>query len=167
MHSKRKRRPCVVAPHYDDEVIGCFEVLLASEDSVVVYTNERPPVHCRARIVEPSSPPLWPKISEFTFSPTLPKAFIRESELFTFYFPDPVYEVHPEHRFQGAFGEKLLRQGFDVVFYTTNMLAPYIHRVKDSTLKLRVLNNYYPNKSSLWEYDYKYFLFEGRIKWLM
>ncbi len=63
-------------------------------------------------------------------------------------------------------GEQLARNGFDVTFYNTLMNAPYIHECKNSDGKLALLNTVYPDQKSLWEYDHKYFLFEGYTKWI-
>ena len=37
------------------------------------------------------------------------------------YFPDFHFETHPDHRKWGAVGEDLLRQGFNIVFYSINI----------------------------------------------
>jgi hypothetical protein len=60
-----------------------------------------------------------------------------------------------------------LRAGADVIFYNTIMNAPYIHEIKDPEDKKNCLNIIYPSQKSLWETDYKYFLYEGRVKWLV
>ena len=84
----------------------------------------------------------------------------------TFYFPDPIFETHPCHRAHGAVGESFARGGFDVVFYTTNMTAPYVHEVKNPTLKDAKLSKCYPSQKDLWKYEKKYILFEGYCKWI-
>lgn len=149
----------IIAPHADDEIIGCHEVLhLRSEDRhiTVMLSN--------------------PKEFEEAYASSLFFGFDRE--LFSInslwmsdevlYFPDPVYEIHPEHRRLGAIGVELLRKGGkNVVFYSTNMLTPYIHETVEPSIKRKDLDNLYPNKSDLWKYDHKYFLFEGYNKWIM
>ena len=80
--------------------------------------------------------------------------------------PDPVYELHPLHRQWGMVGETMARVGFDVIFYSTNMNAPYIHELAVADDKKELLNKVYPDQKSLWEYDHKYFLFEGYNKWI-
>ena len=85
----------------------------------------------------------------------------------TYYFPDPVYEIHPDHREIGLVGEQLFRNGYeDIIFYSVNMNAPYIHKIKDFREKEKMLNEVYPSQADLWRSDKKYFLFEGRIKWM-
>ena len=64
------------------------------------------------------------------FQKNIPSMFLNPKNLF--YFPDPHFEFHPDHRKWGAYGEDLLRQGFkNVIFYNINMQAPYMHEVKD------------------------------------
>jgi hypothetical protein len=64
--------------------------------------------------------------------------------------------------------EKLLRDnGLEVIFYSTNMLAPYIHEVKEPDKKEEILTKVYPSQRSLWEFEKKYVIFEGRVKWLI
>jgi len=104
------------------------------------------------------------KIKAQLFLMTVPPSLMLETT--KFYFPDPSYELHPNHRLTGFMGEQLARNGYDVTFYNTNMNAPYIHECKNSDGKLALLNTVYPDQKSLWEYDHKYFLFEGYSKWV-
>jgi len=67
----------------------------------------------------------------------------------------------------GMIGESMLRSGINIIFYNTNMNAPYIHELKDSKEKEELLNKVYPSQKSLWEYEKKYVLYEGRNKWIM
>jgi len=146
----------IVAPHADDEIIGCYEILEKYKGRCHVF---------------------FP--TQIGFSQSLYASQMLGYEAhrmeewkdwehiaYKFYFPDHIYELHPEHRKWGAFGEELARNGFDVSFYVTNMLAPYIREVKDFKAKRNALNECYSMKQSLWEHDFKYFLFEGQCKWI-
>jgi len=157
----------IVAPHGDDEIIGCFEVMKkACEEG------------CSIHILYPNSKKEGPGFIEgpvpFNAHRVLDhtcKWYIDIDEITTmshtqYFFPDPIYETHPEHRKYGYIGEKLLRKGIDVVFYSVNMSAPYIREIKNPDEKLNMLNTYYPEKADLWKYDFKYFLFEGQCKWI-
>ena len=150
------RNYVIIAPHADDEVIGCYGFLaLGLVETVMFSTN--------AGMEEAIA-----SSEHFCFN-------IKSTEDLTsdihngkiFLFPDPIYETHPKHRSLGSIGEELLRAGQDVIFYTTNMLAPYIHEVSNTLAKRHCLNALYPKKNTLWEYEHKYFLFEGHCKWLM
>jgi hypothetical protein len=152
----------IIAPHYDDEIIGCYEVLVNEMfKPIIVYMQDdeerkKESLELKKHI---------DRIQVQLFQKSIPPfALNKENILF---FPDPVYEVHPDHRKWGAQGEELLRQGLNVIFYSVNMQAPYIHDVKDFKKKRHMLEKIYPSQKNLWKFENKYFLFEGRCKWIM
>ncbi len=151
----------IVAPHPDDEIIGNYEILYREKNIIIVYS---PNINQERR-----NNTL--KLKEYfdiklqTFNLNIPQPLFKKEN--KFYFPDPVYENHPEHRRMGYIGEQMFREGFDVTFYVTQMTAPYIHEVKEFESKERILNLVYPDQKSLWEYEKKYVLFEGRCKWIL
>ncbi len=154
-----KKKFVIVAPHADDEIIGCWELIRDKLVHSVLFSNQVTKVEIqRART--------W--LSEHdciaAYYSSLPAFSVDKIYLF----PDPMYETHPMHRKFGAIGERLLREkNADVWFYSINMNAPYIREVVGPAFKLKALNLVYPHKSSLWKYDHKYFLFEGYTKWIM
>lgn len=157
----------IIAPHPDDEIIGCFEVLLKTRNQSVVinYTSET----TEERKNETKKlRKYYPNIHQYFGMDSLESSIRLDScKSNLYYFPDPIYEIHFEHRRMGALGETLLRDGYNVIFYSTSMNAPYLHEVIDSTQKEILLNNVYPSQKSLWEYEKKYILFEGRNQWIM
>ena len=153
----------IVAPHPDDECIGCFEILTDSKNYskiIIVYTN-----FDESRMKESLNLKTYTRVKHQFFNRSIPPNLLDKEN--TFYFPDPIYETHPAHRLQGSIGEQLLRSGFDVIFYSVNMQAPYCHEVSDPSKKETLLNNVYPSQIDLWKYDKKYILFEGRCKWII
>lgn len=150
----------IIAPHPDDEIIGCYEVLIKTKNPIIIYSGDinadrretvlklKEEVNCKLQL----------------FQMTIPQTFLSKENIY--YVPDPIYENHPKHREWGFLGENLARNGFDVIFYNTLMNAPYIHECKDSEKKEELLNKVYPDQKSLWEYEKKYVLFEGYNKWL-
>jgi len=151
----------IIAPHGDDEIIGCYELLVPG---TIIFYDSRYTDEIRLREIE------WLKqfrnIKQI-IEPELPMDLYDNGiDKYTLCFPDPIFETHPLHRELGHFGEKLARRGLDVIFYTTNMNAPYIHECKNSVNKKQLLDSVYSSQSDLWKYEHKYFLFEGRCKWI-
>ena len=143
----------IIAPHADDEIIGCWELLTLGLVESVLFISEQ------------AMEEAIPSSEYFGFNIGMADGTFNYGK--TFLFPDPTYELHPEHRRLGMLGEEVLRAEGKVVFYSTNMSAPYIHEVTAPLNKLSALNNLYPKKASLWAYDHKYYLFEGYTKWIM
>lgn len=151
----------IIAPHADDEIIGCFSVINDPDIRAhILFTEDID----KQRQDEVEKIRNFIDIKSYLFVSSIPQVFLNKDT--TLYFPDPVYEIHPAHRKQGAVGESLARQGLKVIFYSTNMNAPYIREVEDPNMKKEMLNSIYPSQMDLWKYDHKYFLFEGFCQWL-
>ena len=147
----------IIAPHADDEIIGNYEVLetghvtsVAVPDIKTAGEMEYCSLHYNFKIV---------MISE-----VLERAMFHKDILY--FFPDPFQEYHPDHKYWGMEGYKLAMRNKQVIFYNTNMNAPYIREVTKWKDKRQLMDALYPDKMSLWEYDHKYFLFEGHHKFL-
>jgi hypothetical protein len=152
----------IIAPHPDDEIIGCFEQLMNPSNSIMVIYSGDLDVKRRESILKLKEK--VPAVKIQLFQQDIP--MVLKTDLNSFFFPDPIYETHPKHREWGYIGERMARDGYNVTFYNTIMTAPYIHEVDKPEDKKYLLNQVYPDQVSLWEYDYKYFLFEGYCKWV-
>lgn len=154
----------IVAPHPDDEIIGCYKVLMEAKKCMIIYDGETLPDR-REEVTK-----LKDSFSTYGFGQLFLKSI--PSNLMTpeniFYFPDPIYETHPLHRQWGNLGESLARTKMNVIFYTINKLTPYISELNSLQIKEKeeLLNKVYPSQKSLWEYEKKYILFEGYCKWI-
>jgi hypothetical protein len=155
----------IIAPHFDDEIIGCFELIINPDFKCnIIYTH----IEYDQRLHESKNlKDVLPNIEKQSVNRFLqPCSFLLDKNA-TFYFPDPIYETHPDHREIGSIGEKLLRNGSNVIFYSINMKAPYIHKTKNPQDKEFLLDHIYPSQNDLWKYEKIFILFEGRCKWLI
>lgn len=163
----------IVAPHRDDEIIGCFGIIMSNFPKVVLFcdgekedSDDRLSKYLNLNVIKGIG----------GYAQTTPSSDV-VNMVFGLYekfddvvalFPDPYFETHPRHRALGVLGELMLRESnIPVWFYSTNMKAPYIHEVKFPESKKEALNAVYPDKADLWKYDHKYFLFEGYCQWLI
>jgi len=151
----------IISPHGDDEIIGCFEILNDLKNRIeIIYGHHD--LEAKRFCYEKNNIIRYYIYEDFH----IPDEILNPNNIY--YFPDPTSEIHPDHVTWGAYGERLLRlYKFNVVFYSINMMTRYIKEVKNPSKKLELLNKYYPSKESLWKYDHKYFLFEGRCKWMI
>lgn len=165
----------IVAPHPDDELIGCCEILVNAE-KVKIF-------------LPPGTSALRREESE-TMLKTLTKnqkASVQKAiwvadilqvrwghhgstiETMVFWFPDPNYEMHPDHKiFTPAVAEKITANcaGRKVLFglYSINMTAPYLHKLSEvmSSHKM-VLADSYVSQRGYFKVHNDSFFFEGRI----
>lgn len=142
----------VVAPHPDDEVIGCFTLLRTGSVVYVVYPSEYRGFEESIRRMS----------EEYGFearfgigSKSLPKVDV-------LLVPDPT-ESHPMHRYAYALTRRRLFRYDFVGYYTTEMDAPYTAVLPRwlAEAKRNVLDTHYAIKSDMWRYEHKYWLFEG------
>jgi len=152
----------IISPHFDDEIIGCFEVITNPLIKPIILYMQDDEERKKESLKLKNE---LDNIQIQLFQKNIPSTFINPNNVL--YFPDPIFEFHPDHRKWGAIGEDYLRQGLNVVFYSINMQAPYIHEIKESNQKENLLNKVYHNQKDLWKIDKKYVLFEGRCKWIM
>jgi hypothetical protein len=157
---KNKNETIIIAPHPDDEIIGCYEVLKSGVKPIILFSPTTTQRENEALKLKE-----YVGIRAVFFCQNIPSDLLDKSN--TFYFPNPVYETHPLHREKGMVGEILLRNGFDVIFYSTEMNYHAKYECKDPTGKRNLLNTIYPGQMDLWRYDYKYWLFSGYEKWVI
>ena len=150
----------IIAPHPDDDIIGCSQIFLNNSlsDIVVIYV-ETPPnldeLPYRTKLA----------LNNDLKHLTSDECWNLYNQALNIYVPDPFYDYHPWHRAIGGFGLYLSNCGYNVWFYTTRMNTPYVKEVPDPEKKKRTLDLLYPYKSDLWKYDARFYLFEGITKY--
>lgn len=150
------------APHADDEIIGCSQLLLRSRRE-----DQDLNIYCATDWAHPG---LVGLASRFHFAVRgSPGHFgaLRPVDWGVVLAPDPFEDPHPLHQELGHLALQWFRENRieRLIFYTTVMRAKYIFEVPDPQWKRELLEEFYPDKRSLWETQHKYFLFEGWCEW--
>lgn len=141
-------RTLIVAPHPDDEMIGCWTVLKTRKNVDVVY-----------------GPASYERVNELMNSAgELGYEFIRASyamecldrgEYIEVYVPSR-NDAHAEHK---AMNRKFYE--YATHFYSVDMVDAIPLPEEEAQEKLAALNKFYPSQRALWDRDHKYFLFES------
>ena len=153
----------IIAPHADDEIIGCYPILTNPDiKPIIIYTEEMDEERKEETLRLKDHIPIKVQL----YLQSIPPNLLKPEDKNKFYFPHPIYETHPAHRMQGIIGESLARVGYDVTFYSTEMNVPFKYACQRPNGKLELLNNVYPSQKSLWEYEHKYFLWNAFDKWV-
>lgn len=158
----------IIAPHVDDEVIGCYEPLRVGTISHVYYMSEVDKVREREA---------YASCSTFGCTAHTPEevgnvaSYLRQHTWFTLvlnkvskgtelvYLPS-AFDTHPMHKYVNAF----FRSSIDpwrLRFYSVDMNVPGIQMSKYKDIKQRDLYALFPSQMKLFEQDSKYFLFES------
>jgi LmbE family N-acetylglucosaminyl deacetylase len=146
----------IIAPHVDDELIGCWSLIKKDLIDKVIYVDVTPIRHRYARQVG----------RELGFSVEIIEfknlyTFLEKNPSHTYLVPDSS-DNHPLHKAVNAIARI---SGCKLGYYSVDMVASFVRELSEEDKKEKrvMLNKYYPDQSSLWEHDWKYFLFEGVV----
>lgn len=149
----------IIAGHPDDELIGCCGLIKRRMIDLVVYLDA--PMERLGRAFQVGE--------EFGFKANS----IGFKDLYAFLtrIPDRresicfVPDVADRHLLHKAINLTARMSGCRLGYYTTDMNTGYTKEllVNEQEEKRKILNKFYPDQRSLWENDWKYFLFEGVV----
>ena len=146
----------IIAPHPDDELIGCFTLFDKGLVEKVIYIQSGKERGREARLLGLG----FNVATEFVTLEEFTDKFKFDKE--KHYLVPCLQDNHFLHRVVNVISK--LRQ-YQIGYYTTQMNTEFTRPLVDNVAerKRKMLNKYYPDQRSLWEYDHKYFLFEGIV----
>lgn len=146
----------IIALHPDDEIIGCFSLIKKDLIDMVLYIDPSPSRFDRAKVAGES---LGFTVGLLEFRQLC--AYLEKNSSHTYFVPD-ISDNHLRHKAVNCIGRL---SGCKLGYYTTDMNTGYTRELSEEQKKekLFALNKYYPDQKSLWERDWKYFLFEGVV----
>jgi len=150
----------IIAPHPDDEIIGCWSLIKKGLISRVIYLDATSERFRAARSLGGA----FNFVAELSSYRCLDKILSRRSStntLITYFVPD-ITDNHVLHKAANCIARL---SGCKLGYYSVDMIAGFVKELseQDKKEKRAALNKYYPDQKSLWENDWKYFLFEGTV----
>lgn len=145
MPTEAKMKTLIIAPHVDDETIGCWSVLNDPNRSITVaWLYELTSVRKREALGIP-------------FVASVPETLLTDDFLKSF---DEVYvpsrrDGHQDHKEANARFRKWATH-----FYSVDMAKGRYLGDAQSKTKREALDKWFPSQASLWATDAKYYLFE-------
>jgi len=148
----------IIAPHPDDCLIGCYSLIKKGLIDWVVYLDATPE---RYELAKKAGYELGFSVDQLEFEGLYKYLELARAQRFTCLVPD-VTDHHPLHK---AVNSIARLSGCGLGYYSVSMEASFIRELseKDKEEKRAALNKFYPDQKSLWESDWKYFLFEGIV----
>lgn len=147
----------IIAPHADDELIGCYSKIMANEIIQVQYVAECDDVRREEATAFCLSVGIIPSFLNgqvLMLADTLHG--IEAGEL---YIPSP-NDNHNLHKFIYHLVFHL-KPAVPIIVYSVYMNDFFVRPISYSKAKKTDLDFYYPSQKSLWKHDGRYYLFEG------
>lgn len=161
----RSRKNIILAPHVDDEAIGCWQLLKNNAISHVIYYFEtdllRKAEALKAAEKYKFEPIFFNIRYDMSGRPITPTTITDDTTIFV----PSVTDLHPDHKAMNKFGREVaLAHNCNIIFYTIDMTSGWQQPLTASSrLEKRAdLLELYPSQAALFENE-KYWLFEGYI----
>lgn len=151
------KKNIVVAPHPVDELVGVFSLLKKYEIAHVFYVKDFLSDKQRRKELQDCA-------LVFKFAPWILSLNDIEKglERNVIYYIPHTKDYHPEHKkVRDLFERNKNIVKYELKYYTTEMNTSNIYSIHSWKEKEQHLYSIYPTQKSLWQYNAKYYLFEG------
>jgi len=146
----------IVAPHVDDETIGCFSVLEkvrttpSPAPTTVLYLNE---------LTEERKKEAANASAHFNFCPVFDARKLEAQRYQAVYIPNR-QDAHPDHKQANAQFRSIATHFYSVdMRFDLTVLGPEV-----SARKRQALDLLYPSQADLWRVEHKFWLFESIVR---
>jgi len=150
----------IIAPHADDELIGCYRMIKNEMVTGVIYVDQMP----RERVNE-----AFRFCNDFNLDPyfacgNIGQLYDHLYDIDTEAIAIPsMYDDHILHKliYSLVFYSRLLSR--TIYVYSAYMNDSFIEPLESKAMeeKLMLLDKYYPSQKDLWKNENKFFIFEG------
>ncbi len=147
----------IIAPHADDELIGCFQLLETGCINDVVYVERMPEERKQEALVLCN----YYGIGSVFLYGNVDKLMRTVFGNCNFYIPS-ARDFHSLH----ILVHHLIRRRYNrdkIHVYSVYMNDWFIDDTQNPLIKKQALDKFYPSQKSMWEHDHKFFLFEGMV----
>lgn len=142
----------IIAPHPDDELIGCYKLITSGLVKKIVYVSNS--------IERINSADKLCRDFDIQFGLVTNLIALHHLDKNDIYLVPSITDHHPLHRQVNG-----IMKEYKNGYYSIDMNAEFIKELlpNEQQEKHNLLNRYYPDQKALWENDWKYFLFEGTV----
>lgn len=144
----------IIAPHPDDDLIGCYRQIINGNVHDIVYVE---------KVSDERKEEAIKLCTDYKIAYSFldgDVSWLYKCVGLNFLIPSPCDE-HPLHKLVYYTMSRLYK---NISVYSTYMKGDwFVKELKVPIAKRDALNKYYPSQKSLWETDWKYFLFEGLV----
>lgn len=141
----------ILAPHIDDELIGCYSLIKDKKIDKVIYffdTTEKRKKEANMLAKVYDFEPFFVRSVNFC---------LREFSIYDVLYVPHQNDNHPHHKIINQFAKNLHNEK---KYYSIDMNTKF-NILDDGTQKKVLLDKYYKSQKKLWKNDAKYYLFES------